>query len=67
VTNSDPTLCINDLLTQYNSSHDTALQPLTVEQLIGLSVSKMEQLINLFQTRGKDAFLEVYYSRWLHK
>ena len=66
VTNSDPTKCINDLLTQHNSSHDTVLQPVTVEQLIGLSVSKMEQLIDLFQTHGKEAFLEIYYSRWLH-
>ena len=66
VTNSDPTTCINDLLAQYSSGHDTVLQPLTIEQLIGLSVSKMEQLIDLFQTCGKDAFLELYYSRWLH-
>ncbi|KAA8586366.1 hypothetical protein FQN60_000202 [Etheostoma spectabile] len=37
VANSNPTVCINDLIQQYNTEHDGSLQPLSCAQLIARS------------------------------
>ncbi|XP_060941960.1 biotin--protein ligase isoform X3 [Limanda limanda] len=66
VTNSNPTVCINDLIQQYNTQHNCSLQPLGSAQLIARTVSCLEVLINSFQHGGPDAILPTYYKRWLH-
>ncbi|KAM9384666.1 biotin--protein ligase [Pholidichthys leucotaenia] len=66
VTNSNPTACINDLIQRYNVQHNCSLQPLSCSQLIGRTVSCLENLISSFQEGGPDAVLPTYYQRWLH-
>ncbi|XP_023260538.1 biotin--protein ligase isoform X1 [Seriola lalandi dorsalis] len=66
VTNSNPTVCINDLIQQHNKQHTCSLQPLSCAQLIARTVSCLELLINSFQQGGPDAILPTYYKRWLH-
>lgn len=66
VTNSNPTVCINDLIQQYNIQHNCSLQALSCDQLIARSVSCLEVLISSFQQGGQDAILPTYYKRWLH-
>ncbi|KAM9846631.1 biotin--protein ligase [Aulostomus maculatus] len=66
VSNSNPTVCINDLLQQYNTQHNCNLQPLSCAQLIARTVSCLEALISSFQQGGPDAVLPIYYKRWLH-
>lgn len=66
VTNSNPTVCINDLIQRYNTEHGCSLQPLSCPQLIARSVSCLESLISSFQKGGPDAVLPTYYSRWIH-
>ncbi|XP_059207036.1 biotin--protein ligase isoform X2 [Centropristis striata] len=66
VTNSNPTVCINDLIQQYNIQHNCCLQPLSCAQLIARTVSCLEDLISSFQQGGPDAILPTYYKRWLH-
>ncbi|XP_044078365.1 biotin--protein ligase isoform X3 [Siniperca chuatsi] len=66
VTNSNPTVCINDLIQQYNIQHNCSLQPLSCAQLIARTVSCLESLISSFQQEGPDAILPTYYKRWLH-
>lgn len=66
VTNSNPTLCINDLIQQYNIQYNCNLQPLSCAQLIARTVSYLEALISSFQQGGPDAILPTYYKRWLH-
>ncbi|XP_042355014.1 biotin--protein ligase isoform X2 [Plectropomus leopardus] len=66
VTNSNPTVCINDLIQQYNVQHNCSLQPLSCAQLIARTVSCLEVLICSFQQGGPDAVLPTYYKRWLH-
>ncbi|XP_040006088.1 biotin--protein ligase isoform X2 [Xiphias gladius] len=66
VTNSNPTVCINDLIQQYNIQHKCSLQPLSCSQLIARTVSCLEILISSFQQRGPDAVLPTYYKRWIH-
>ncbi|XP_026183436.1 biotin--protein ligase [Mastacembelus armatus] len=66
VTNSNPTVCINDLIQQYNIQHNCSLKPLSCAQLIARTVSCLEVLISSFQTGGPDTVLPIYYKRWLH-
>lgn len=66
VTNSNPTVCINDLIQQHNMQHDGSLQPLSCSQLVARTVSSLETLISSFQRGGPDAVLPTYYKRWLH-
>ncbi|XP_053188230.1 biotin--protein ligase isoform X2 [Scomber japonicus] len=66
VTNSNPTLCINDLIRQYNIQHNCNLQPLSCAQLIARTVSCLEALISSFQQGGPESILPTYYKRWLH-
>lgn len=66
VTNSNPTVCINDLIQQYNTQNSCSLEPLSCSQLIALTLNCLEALISSFQQGGPDAVLPTYYKRWLH-
>ncbi|KAJ7996983.1 hypothetical protein DPEC_G00224190 [Dallia pectoralis] len=66
VSNSNPTICINDLVMQHNREHGTSLQALSSAQLIGRSLTVLEELISAFQERGAEAALPLYYKRWVH-
>ncbi|XP_034405713.1 biotin--protein ligase isoform X1 [Cyclopterus lumpus] len=66
VTNSNPTVSINDLIQQHNAGHNCSLQPLRCDQLIARTAGCLEALIGSFQRGGADAVLPTYYKRWLH-
>ncbi|XP_026872786.2 biotin--protein ligase isoform X1 [Electrophorus electricus] len=66
VSNSNPTICVNDLVAQHNREHGCSLEPLSPEQLIGRSVTLLEELIGRFQLQGPQAALPLYYQRWVH-
>ncbi|XP_041354801.1 biotin--protein ligase-like [Gigantopelta aegis] len=66
VDNCNPTMCINDLVQQHNIHHGTTLDLCSVEQLIGRTVTIIEQLIDQFQEEGHEAFCRLYYDKWLH-
>uniref|UniRef100_UPI0035901734 biotin--protein ligase isoform X2 n=1 Tax=Myxine glutinosa TaxID=7769 RepID=UPI0035901734 len=66
VSNSRPTTSINEAVSWHNKEHGTALSPLAVEDLVAGTVSSLEQLVEIFQSRGPDGILPLYYSRWLH-
>ncbi|KAK3521796.1 hypothetical protein QTP70_018286, partial [Hemibagrus guttatus] len=66
VSNSNPTICINDLVVQLNRERGSKLSPLNTAQLIGRSITLLEQLISDFQLHGPEAVLPIYYKRWVH-
>ncbi|KAM6222690.1 biotin--protein ligase [Rhynchocyon petersi] len=66
VTNSNPTICINDLIAEYNKQHQTNLKPLRVDGLIAKIVTKLEMLISTFQDKGPNGVLPLYYKYWVH-
>ncbi|MED6286990.1 hypothetical protein CHARACLAT_011886, partial [Characodon lateralis] len=66
VTNSNPTVCINDLIQKYNIENNCSLEPFNCSQLIALTLNCLEALITSFQEGGPDAVLPTYYKRWLH-
>uniref|UniRef100_A0A8C7X0M3 Holocarboxylase synthetase n=1 Tax=Oryzias sinensis TaxID=183150 RepID=A0A8C7X0M3_9TELE len=67
VTNSNPTVCINDLIQQYNRQNGCSLEPLSCSLLIARTVNCLETLIGRFQQEGPDGVLPIYYKRWLHR
>ncbi|XP_053397542.1 biotin--protein ligase-like [Mercenaria mercenaria] len=66
VDNSNPTICINDLIQLHNRQEGTSLPACTSEQLIGRTVTCIENLIDEFQTEGAESFKQKYYEKWLH-
>ncbi|XP_003463986.5 biotin--protein ligase isoform X1 [Cavia porcellus] len=66
VTNSNPTICINDLIEEYNRQHGTELKPLRADYVIARAVTLLERLIDTFQDKGPDGVLPLYYKYWVH-
>lgn len=66
VANSNPTICINDIIQQHNKVHGTHLQLLRTDQLMARTVTVLENLISTFQTEGANGVLPLYYKRWMH-
>lgn len=66
VSNSKPTLCINDLIQQHNIDHGTELEMLDKDQLIARTVTIIEELINRFNVEGHKDFQKLYYKYWIH-
>ncbi|KAM8906603.1 biotin--protein ligase isoform 2-T2 [Lycaon pictus] len=66
VSNSNPTICINDLVMEYNKQHKAELKPLRADELIARTVTVLEKLINTFQDKGPNGVLPLYYKYWVH-
>ena len=67
ISNSNPTICVNDLIHRYNSANNTKLAEISIEQSIARTVTVMEELISQFQKDGYESFCKAYYKRWLHR
>lgn len=67
MTNSNPTICINDLIEEYNRQHGTELKPLRADYVIARAVTLLERLIDTFQDKGPDGVLPLYYKYWVHR
>lgn len=65
--NSNPTICINDLVAEHNKQQGTALAPLRADCLLARTVSTLERLIAAFQDQGPDGVLPLYYKYWVHR
>ncbi|XP_009281254.1 PREDICTED: biotin--protein ligase [Aptenodytes forsteri] len=66
VNNSNPTICINDLITKFNKEEGTKLKALTADCLIARTVTVLERLIDIFQEKGPNGVLPRYYKYWVH-
>ncbi|XP_054556259.1 biotin--protein ligase [Talpa occidentalis] len=66
VTNSNPTICINDLVSEHNKQQGADLPPLRVDCLLARAVTQLETLIDSFQDKGPDGILPLYYKYWVH-
>lgn len=67
MTNSNPTICINDLIAEYNKEYGAELKPLRADCLIARTVTMLEKLIDTFQDQGPDGVLPLYYKYWAHR
>ncbi|XP_053615602.1 biotin--protein ligase isoform X2 [Plodia interpunctella] len=67
ITNSVPTTCINDIISEHNARHGTTLAPLTVEGFLARYCSQLERILDYLHSEGGvQAFLEQYYQYWMH-
>ncbi|XP_062478289.1 biotin--protein ligase isoform X1 [Pezoporus occidentalis] len=66
VNNSNPTICVNDLITKFNKEEGKNLKPLTADCLIARTVTVLERLIDIFQEKGPNGVLPCYYKYWIH-
>ncbi|NXJ93923.1 BPL1 ligase, partial [Corythaixoides concolor] len=66
VNNSNPTICINDIIAKFNKEEGTKLKPLTTDCLIARTVTVLERLIDIFQEKGPNGVLPRYYKYWIH-
>lgn len=67
ISNSVPTTCVNDIITEYNKQHGTSLAPWSIEKFLARYASQLERIVEYINTDGGvDAFLEQYYQYWLH-
>ncbi|KAL9867459.1 LOW QUALITY PROTEIN: biotin--protein ligase [Geothlypis trichas] len=66
VSNSNPTICINDLIAKFNREEGTELKALSADCLIARTVTVLERLIELFQEKGPNGVLPQYYKYWVH-
>lgn len=67
VNNSNPTICINDLIAKFNKEEGTELKPLSADCLIARTVTVLERLIEVFQEKGPNGVLPQYYKYWIHR
>lgn len=67
ISNTEPTISVNEIISQYNGDRGTDLKQLTMEEMLARTVNKIEALIEDFQENGSAPFLEKYYNRWLHR
>jgi len=64
--NSEPTDCINDVITRYNIEKTKQLDLLRKEQLLARILGTFEDFNQTFQEEGFAPFLPLYYKHWLH-
>ncbi|KAG8182667.1 hypothetical protein JTE90_019692 [Oedothorax gibbosus] len=65
--NRRPTICVNSVIERHNVIVGDTLPLYTTEKFIAGVITELEFLIDEFENRGADNFLELYYSYWLHK
>uniref|UniRef100_A0A1I8QBH0 BPL/LPL catalytic domain-containing protein n=1 Tax=Stomoxys calcitrans TaxID=35570 RepID=A0A1I8QBH0_STOCA len=64
--NSKPTICVNDMIREYNHANQKNLPLLKYEQFIAMMFNEIEQLVELIQNGDFDKFYKIYYDLWLH-
>lgn len=67
LSNSTPTICINDLINEYNLKNGTTLPNLTLEKALALIFNEIERLMKIVQSGNLQYLLDLYYKHWLHR
>lgn len=64
LSNRQPTLCINDIISEAQKSRvDASLSP---EKFFAATFNEVEKLIENTQREGVNYLLDLYYRHWLH-
>lgn len=66
VNNSNPTLCINDLIKDYNRNYNKNLSLLEYEKTFAQIFTEIEKLLERVQNGDLALLYELYYKYWLH-
>lgn len=66
--NSKPTVCINDMIKEYNVRMNDAKIPLiTYEKFVAMVFNEIERILAEIQIGNFDNFFSLYYELWLHE
>uniref|UniRef100_A0A336MRZ2 CSON000373 protein n=1 Tax=Culicoides sonorensis TaxID=179676 RepID=A0A336MRZ2_CULSO len=66
LSNSNPTICLNDLVKEFNILFGKNLPYLTYEYVLSIIFNEIEYLYEKIQSEGVNYFFEIYYKYWLH-
>lgn len=65
--NEKPTICINDMIREYNHANQKKLPLLKYEQFIAMVFNEIEHLIEMVQQGDYEKFYKLYYDIWMHR
>ena len=60
-------MSVNDCIALHNQEVGSSLLPLTVEQLLALTLSRLEMYLGIAEGSGLRSLIEQYYQYWLHR
>jgi biotin--protein ligase len=66
LSNSSPTTCINDIITDYNERTKSKLRKLTYEEFLARVFSEIENLLHIVQNGNINHMYDQYYKNWMH-
>ncbi|XP_062516763.1 biotin--protein ligase-like isoform X2 [Corticium candelabrum] len=66
VSNSNPTICINDIIEILNRSKGLKLPKLTVELALAQMLNTLECLLDQMDKNGVSSLINLYYRYWIH-
>lgn len=67
LSNSNPTICLNDLVKEFNMLHGKKLPDLTYEYILATVFNEIENSYDRVQSEGVSCLYETYYKYWLHR
>lgn len=67
LSNSKPTICINDVISQYNEKYKANLEKFSYERYMALVFNQLEYLLDCVERNNIKHFHSLYYQYWLHK
>lgn len=67
VFNTTNVTCLQEVLNEFNRMQDVHGKELNLESLLATFYNSFEKNFFEFETNGFNAFLERYYSLWLHR
>lgn len=66
VSNSNPTLCVNDIVEIHNKLKGLKLQKLSVELVLAQMLNTLEWLLDKLDKEGISPIIDLYYKYWIH-
>ncbi|KAJ8682026.1 hypothetical protein QAD02_017818 [Eretmocerus hayati] len=66
LSNSSPTVCINDLIKKCNETSKKKVKKLTLERYLALVFNELESLLDIVQAGNMDHLYKLYYKYWMH-
>ena len=64
--NSNPTICVNDIIEQYCRETGKKLDLLTVELVLARMFNAFERILEDYTIKGEASVLPLYYKYWIH-
>jgi len=67
ISNSYPTISLNDCIDIHNRENNTSLQLLSLELLLATTLKQLEDILTEYENNELDKLLPLYYHYWLHR